>query len=156
MSPRSAARAVADVTAGRLVATVEIEATPERVFSALTTPEVAQWWGSPETYRVDRWRMDLRPGGAWRSEGTSVDGRQFSVGGTVLEVSAPRLLVHSWTYNWDGGGTTTVRYEIEALGTSGTRLTVTQWGFGADGAGCEGHARGWERVLGWLTAHVED
>jgi len=155
VSPRSAARAVADVTAGSLVATVDIEATPERVFTALTTPEVAQWWGSPETYRIDRWRMDLRPGGEWRSDGTGADGHQFSVGGMVLEVSPPRLLVHSWTYDWDKGGTTTLRYEIEPLGPSSARLTVTQWGFGADATGCEGHARGWERVLGWLAAHVE-
>jgi uncharacterized protein YndB with AHSA1/START domain len=134
---------------------VEIEATPERVFAALTTPEVAQWWGSPETYRIDQWTMDLRQGGEWRSEGTAADGHRFSVGGTVLEVSPPRLLVHSWRYNWAGGGTTTVRYEIEPRGTSGSRLTVTQWGFGADTAGCEGHAQGWERVLTWLTSHVE-
>jgi len=146
---------VADVTGGRLVATVEIDASAERVFTALTTSEVAQWWGSPETYRIDRWSMDLHAGGTWRSEGTSADGRRFSVGGTVLEVSPPGLLVHSWTYDWDGGGTTTVRYEIEPLGTSGSRVTVTHWGFGANAAGCEDHARGWERVLGWLTAHVE-
>ncbi len=152
---RSAARAVADVTAGTVVATVEIEAPPERVFTALTTPEVAQWWGSPETYRVERWAMDLRPGGAWRSEGRSADGKEFSVSGTVLEVVRPRLLVHSWTYDWDGGGTTTVRYEIEPVGTTASRVTVKHTGFGANVAACEGHASGWERVLGWLAAHVE-
>ena len=154
MSRGSAARAVADVTAGSLVATVDIEAPPARVFTAVSTPEIAEWWGSADTYRIDRWSMDLRAGGEWRSEGTSSDGRRFTVYGTVLEVNPPWLLVHSWTYDWEGGGTTTVRWEIEPLGSSGSRLTVRQWGFGADAAGCEGHARGWERVLGWLTTHV--
>ena len=152
---KNAARAVADVSAGTVVATVEIEATPDRVFTALTTPEVAQWWGSAETYRIVRWTMDMRPGGAWRSEGTSADGKAFSVGGTVLEVARPHLLVHSWTYDWDGGGTTTVRYEIEPIGATGSRVTVRHTGFGANAAACEGHASGWERVLGWLAAHVE-
>jgi uncharacterized protein YndB with AHSA1/START domain len=66
---KGSARAVADVAAGIILASVEIEAPVERVFAALGTGEVAEWWGSPETYRVTRWTADLRPGGAWRREG---------------------------------------------------------------------------------------
>lgn len=134
---------------------MDIDAPPERVFAAVSTPEVAQWWGSAETYRIEHWSMDLRPGGEWRSEGTTADDRKFIVRGTVLEVNPPWLLVHSWTYDWDRGGTTTVRWEVELLGPSASRLTVRQWGLGADAAGCEGHARGWESVLGSLTTHLE-
>jgi uncharacterized protein YndB with AHSA1/START domain len=36
-------RAVADVTNGMLLAMVEIAASPERVFQALTTGELANW-----------------------------------------------------------------------------------------------------------------
>lgn len=42
----SSARALADLEAGRLFATVDIAAPAERVFRALTDPaELLQWWG---------------------------------------------------------------------------------------------------------------
>jgi len=150
--PRGAARAVADVSKGVILASVEIEAPPERVFAALSTPEVAEWWGSAETYRVERWTADLRPSGEWRSEGVDAGGKPFSVGGRILEIDPPRLLVQTWIYDWARGGSTTVRYEIEATPT-GSRLTVRHEGF-TDAAACEGHASGWERVLGWLANHL--
>ena len=150
--PKGAARAVADLSAGIILASVEIDAPPERVFAALASPEVAEWWGSPETYRVTRWTGDVRPGGAWRSEGVSADGKPFSVSGEFLEVRAPRLLVQTWTYDWGNKATTTIRYQIDAIPT-GSRVTVRHEGFGDDAADCEAHAQGWERVLEWLGSH---
>jgi uncharacterized protein YndB with AHSA1/START domain len=151
--PKGVARAVADLSRGLILATVEIEAPPERVFAALSTPEVAEWWGSPETYRITRWTADLRPGGAWRSEGVSADGRAFSVGGEILEVDPPRLLVQTWKADWDGGGTTTLRYQVDPI-PGGSRVTVRHEGFEGRAASCESHAQGWERVLGWLTLYL--
>jgi uncharacterized protein YndB with AHSA1/START domain len=152
--PKGAARAVADLNEGVIHASVEIAAPPERVFAALTTSELAQWWGSAETYRVTRFTMDLRRGGAWRSDGVSRDGKPFSVSGEVLEVEPPRLLVHTWKYDWDpSGSTTTVRYRIDATPT-GSRVTVRHQGFDGNAADCDAHALGWERVLEWLSAHA--
>jgi uncharacterized protein YndB with AHSA1/START domain len=151
--PRGAARAVADLSRGVVVASVEIDAPPERVFAALTTPEVAEWWGSPETYRIERWTADLRPGGAWRSEGVGADGKPFIVSGEILEVDPPWLLVQTWKYSWEGGGSTIVRYQIDTIPT-GSRVTVHHQGFAA-AAPCESHARGWEHVLDWLSNHLD-
>jgi uncharacterized protein YndB with AHSA1/START domain len=152
--PRGAARAVADLNEGVIHAAVEIAASPERVFTALTTSELAQWWGSADTYRVTRFTMDLRPGGAWRSDGMSKDGKPFSVSGEVVEVEPPRLLVQTWKYDWDPSGTTTtIRYRIDATPT-GSRVTVRHHGFANNAADCEAHALGWERVLEWLSAHA--
>jgi uncharacterized protein YndB with AHSA1/START domain len=151
-APRRAARAVADLSTGVILASVEIDAPPERVFAALTTAEVAQWWGSPETYRVRRWTADLRPGGAWKAEGAGADGKAFSVSGEILEVVPPRLLVQTWSYDWAGGGVTTLRYLIDPIPT-GTRVTVRHEGF-TKPADAESHERGWEHVLGWLAAHL--
>lgn len=151
-SQLSSARAVADLAAGTIRASVEIAAAPERVFRAISSEEIADWWGSAETYRVTRWSGDMRAGGWWRSEGISASGQSFSVGGQVLEFEPPRLLVHTWRYDHKPGDVTTVRYQIEPI-PGGSRVTVRHDGF-TDQDSCEGHARGWERVLSWLTTYV--
>lgn len=143
------ARAVADLTDGVILATVEIAAPAERVFRAISSDEIASWWGSPSTYRVTKWTGDVRPGGWWRSEGVSADGTSFAVGGAILEVEPPRLLVQTWHYEHKPNETTTLRYRIDSI-PGGCRLTVRHDGF-TDGASCDSHARGWERVLTWLA-----
>jgi hypothetical protein len=54
------AKAVADVTQGMLLATVDIAVAPERVFRAITSEELTHWWGSDELYRTTKWTGDLR------------------------------------------------------------------------------------------------
>jgi uncharacterized protein YndB with AHSA1/START domain len=151
---RSAARSVADVKEGTILATVEIAATPERVFRALTaSDEVVRWWGSDETYRTTGWTSDLRVGGAWRAEGRGADGTAFTVGGEFLEIDPPHKLVQTWRPDWDGGNTTTITYRLEAT-AKGTRVTVRHEGFAGRAESCAGHAEGWERVLGWLEGYA--
>lgn len=147
------ARAVADLSDGLVLASVEIEASPERVFQAISSAEIAQWWGSADTYRVTKWTGDVRPGGWWRSEGTSADGRAFAVGGRILTVEPPLLLVQTWSYADKPRDTSTVRFRIEAI-PGGSRLTVRHSGF-TDRAECDSHSRGWERVLSWLTRFAQ-
>jgi uncharacterized protein YndB with AHSA1/START domain len=147
------ARAVADVTRGMLLATIDIQATPERVFRAVTSEELTRWWGSEDTYRTTKWTGDLRVGGAWRTEGVSRDGKPFAVEGEFLVVDPPHQLVQTWRYDWDPSGTvTTITWRFEAI-EDGTRITVRHEGFGEAHAACESHAEGWERVLAWLSAN---
>jgi uncharacterized protein YndB with AHSA1/START domain len=149
------ARAIADVSSGSLLAVVEIAVAPERVFRALTDPqEVPRWWGSPDQYRVTEYQADLRVGGRWKSVGRSADGSTFAVTGEFLEIDPPRRLVHTWIADWDGGATTTIRYQLESI-PEGTRVTVRHEGFADRAASCQGHAEGWERVLGWLAGHLQ-
>lgn len=147
----SKARALADTAAGSIHATVEIAVGPERVFRALASEEITQWWGSDDLYRTTQWVGDVRPGGTWRTTGVSATGEPFAVGGEFLEVDAPRRLVMTWVPDWDGSNVTTVSYELQAI-PGGTRLTVRHTDFGARVDSCNSHARGWERVLGWLCA----
>ncbi len=149
---RKLATAIADLDKGVVLARVDIAVPPERVFRALTTDEFAQWWGAPELYRTTKHSIDLRVGGAWKSEGIGADGSPFHVGGEVLELDPPRLLVQTWRPSWDSE-TTTVAYALDATPT-GTRVTVRHSGF-VDPTVCDGHAEGWERVFGWLGAHLE-
>ena len=154
MAVRSGARAVADVSRGMILASVEIAAAPERVFAAVSSAEIANWWGAPDLYRVTKWTGELKVGGTWRSEGVSVDGKPFAVGGEYLEVDPPRVLVQTWKPDWTPGPPTTVRYQIDPI-PGGARVTVRHEGF-VDAAACESHSAGWERVLGWLKSYADD
>jgi uncharacterized protein YndB with AHSA1/START domain len=149
-----AARAVADVGEGSIIATVVIEAPIERVFAALTEPdEVLRWWGSDDTYRTTEWEGDLRVGGRWRAVGRMQDGRLFAVEGQYLELDPPRRLVQSWKPDWDSGHVTTVTYRLDTVGGA-TRVTVRHEGFAGRPQACESHAQGWERVLRWLAEYI--
>jgi uncharacterized protein YndB with AHSA1/START domain len=150
---KRAARAVADLSQGMILAVVEIEVPPERVFRALTNPdELVHWWGSPDTYQVTASTMDLRIGGQWSTTGRGADGAPFMVSGEFLEIVPPHRLVQTWKPAWDGGHTTTIRYQLDPIAT-GTRVTVRHEGFGERRDSCAGHAQGWEQVLGWLGRH---
>jgi uncharacterized protein YndB with AHSA1/START domain len=153
---QGAARAVADVTQGLVLASVEIARPPERVFRALFSEELPNWWGSPDRYRTTRWTGELKPGGKWKSEGVGNDGKPFSVSGEFLEVDPPHKCVQTWRYDWDTtGSTTTITYRFEPLdGGKATRLVVRHEGFGANTDACANHATGWERVFGWLQLYM--
>jgi uncharacterized protein YndB with AHSA1/START domain/uncharacterized protein YciI len=147
------ARAIADLSAGTILASVEIAAPIERVFRALTSPEeIVRWWGSPDSYRTTEWTSDMRPGGKWRARGVGDQG-PFTVGGEFIEVDPPRKLVQTWQPDWDGGHVTTITYRLDATAT-GTRVTVRHEGFGDRADSCAGHTAGWEQVLGWLAGHA--
>jgi uncharacterized protein YndB with AHSA1/START domain len=146
------ATAVADLARGAIVARVEITAPAERVFRALTTDELTKWWGAADQYRTTKFAIDLRPGGRWRSDGVSGDGSAFHVEGEVLAVEPPRRLVQTWNPSWSPGPATTVEWLLEPT-EKGTRLTVRHDGFSGREQACDGHASGWQRVLGWLDGH---
>lgn len=146
-------RAVADVTRGVVHAQIEIAGPPAAVFEALTDPQqLASWWGG-ELYRTFDWKLDVRPGGAWSVNTESPTGAQ-RVYGEFLRVEPPHRLAYTWHASWDGFARTEIHYELEAI-PSGTRVRVVHEGFTGRPASCEGHAQGWDFVLGWLSRHVE-
>jgi uncharacterized protein YndB with AHSA1/START domain/uncharacterized protein YciI len=142
------ALSIADVNDGVVLARIEIAAPPERVWKAISTDELAKWWGSDEMYRTTKHTVDLRAGGAYLSEGKGADGHAFHVSGTILEVEPPKRLVQTWEPSWESGPPSTVTWMLEPIET-GTRLTVRHSGF-TNPAACADHAKGWERVLAWL------
>ncbi len=135
------ARAVADVTEGLIVASVEIAASPERVFQALTSKEVCEWWVRPGVFDTREWAGDVRVGGRWTASGIG-NGRPYEIGGEFLEVDPPRRLVHTWEGAGIPGGPTTVTYILEPL-EGGTRLTLRHSGFGVPAA-CSATGVAWE------------
>ena len=149
-----AARAVADVVAGTILAQVEIKAPVERVYAALTQgDEIVKWWGSDDLYRTTQWTSELRPQGAWKASGVGADGAPFTVSGEYLVVEPPHRVSFTWKPEWDGGHVSTVSYRLEPI-EGGTRLVVRHDGLTDRPDSCRSHSEGWERVLGWLVAHA--
>lgn len=139
-----------------VLAEIHIDAPPERVFQAITDPrQMLQWWGQKGLYRCSSFHTDVRPGGNWRSEGVNENGQSFHVGGEYLEVDPPRLLVYTWIAGWTGDLETTVRWELSES-DGGTLVTIRHAGFAARPGAVKEHALGWQRVLGWMQAFVEE
>jgi uncharacterized protein YndB with AHSA1/START domain len=123
----SRAGAVADLTEGYIVANVEITTPLERVFRALASDEIVDWWVRPGVFRMTEWTGDVRVGGRWRGSG-EVNGQPFALEGEFLEIDPPRKLVHTWYRVGTSGAPTTVTYLLEPL-NEGTRITLRHSGF---------------------------
>jgi uncharacterized protein YndB with AHSA1/START domain len=138
-----------------IVAEIDIEAPPERVFQAWIDPQQRlAWWGDDATYRGTKMESDLRVGGKWRTEGKGTEGRPFSVSGEYTRVDPPRALGFTWNHDWgDRGPETHVLIELTQT-SSGTHVTVTHSGF-TSMPERDDHGRGWKRVLAWLRAYLQ-
>ncbi|MBX6331269.1 MAG: SRPBCC domain-containing protein [Gemmatimonadaceae bacterium] len=147
------------VTDGETVlATMDMRATPERIFRALTTSETEAWWGAPDTYQATAWTSDLRVGGRWSVDIRLADGSTFPAGGEYLEIDAPRRVVHTRRYDWDypelGRRDTTVTYLLEPI-DDGTRVTVRHDGFAGLRGPADHHVDGWKGFLQYLARYVD-
>lgn len=153
-SSAGAARAIADVNGGTILASIDIMVPPERVFAALSDGgEISRWWRSPDAYTTDRWITDFRVGGRWRADGKGADGKPFFVEGEFLAIEPPWRIVQTWEPGWSPGLRTTLAYQLSAI-EGGTRLVVRHEGFKDRPDSCNDHANGWIRVLGWLAADI--
>ena len=127
---------------------VDVAASPERVFRALTSTEITEWWVRPGVFDTREWTGVLSPGGRWRASGVS-RGQPYVATGDVVEIDVPRKLV----YTWDGVGTpaapSTLAFTLERL-ASGTRLRLRQSGFVSPIA-CREFAAGWETSFARLA-----
>ena len=146
------ARAVADMAGGLILASVEIAAPPERVFQALTSKEIVDWWVNPGVFDTKEWAGDVRVGGRWRSSGL-VRGEPYALEGEYLEVDPPKKLVHTWQRFGVPGRATTVTYLLEPV-PDGTRITLRHTGFPAHGP-FAGTSMGWETSFARLSEMLE-
>ncbi len=145
---RTRASPLVEVINGEIVAVVEIAAPPERVFGALTTAEIVNWWVNPGVFDTREWSGDVRVGGRWRAGGI-VRGAPYALEGEFLEVDPPRKLVHTWHRVGAQEAPSTVRYELELI-PAGTRLTLHHVGIHSPEAS-KGTTAGWETSLRSLT-----
>jgi len=137
----SRARAVADLAEGRIVASVEIAAPPERVFHALASKEIVEWWAREGVFDTREWAGDVRVGGRWRTTGIAY-GAPYAIEGEFLEVDPPRKLVHTWQRIGSPATPTMVTYILEPI-EGGTRLLLRHTGF-ASRETCGSVSLSWE------------
>jgi uncharacterized protein YndB with AHSA1/START domain len=127
---------------------------PEKVFKAWTDPAIlVKWWG-PEGFDTPECKMDVRPGGAWRSTMVSPEGKPHTVSGVYREISPPKRLVMTWGWEEDGkrGHETVVDLTFEPT-PGGTKMRLVQSVF-ETASSRDGHSQGWnssfndlERIL---------
>ena len=133
--------AAADLAAGQILATVELNASAERVFRALSSRDIIDWWVRPGVFDTTEWEGDVRAGGRWRSAGTG-RGKPYVLEGEFLEVDAPRKLVQTYHLAGTPFAPTLVSFCLEPVG-QGTRVTLRHTGF-TSGPLCEANRAGWE------------
>jgi uncharacterized protein YndB with AHSA1/START domain len=107
-----------------VVRTIEIPASPSRVWRALSTQESLRRWIAPDL------EIDLRVGGAYRMLGADGETR---ISGTVLELVPEGRLVLSWLEEeagWQHAARLVI--SLEAIAT-GTRVTLVHDGFAGIG-----------------------
>ena len=138
---KETAEAVTDNAQGQILASVEIAAPPERVFQALASKEIVNWWVRPGVFSTTEWRGDVRVGGRWRSAGIA-RGEAYEIEGEFLEIDPPRKLVITWQRIGAEDAPTTVAYSLEPL-DGGTRVTLRHWGF-LSAEMCSNVAAGWK------------
>lgn len=140
--------------ANLIIEQIVVNASAERVFEALVSPdERVKWWGAEGSFHTTHMESDLRPGGRWIMRGRRVNGQPFRITGEYREIVRPRLLVFTWLPDWQADAAISlVRIDLEEH-DGVTRVRLMHSGLTAE-AQRTGH-RGWPQILAWLRAHAE-
>jgi uncharacterized protein YndB with AHSA1/START domain len=127
-----------------------ILSTPEKVFEAITRPDVARrYWGHENV-------SDWRPGSSWQHIRAN-DERTVELVGEVVEVSPPKRLVITWanaSEASDPAAHSRVTFEIAEYDNM-VRLTVTHDELVAGSGMAKGISQGWPAVLSSLKSYLE-
>ncbi|MCL6707582.1 SRPBCC family protein [Pseudomonas sp. R2.Fl] len=128
-----------------------ILSTPEKVFEAITKPEVARrYWGHENV-------SDWKPGSKWEHVRAN-DERSVELVGKVVEISSPTRLVITWanaSQASDPASYSQVTFAIEEYGDDMVRLTVTHDELDAGSGMAKGVTHGWPVVLSSLKSFLE-
>jgi len=120
----------------------DLHHSPEKVWRALTTPELLSEWLLPV---VD---LKLEPGAAFTFKRQPLPGWDGTVNCRILEIEAQRKLSYTWVV---GDMDTVVTFTLTPT-ASGTRLNLVQSGFKADQKQNFAGARyGWKMMGGKLV-----
>ena len=141
-----------------------LNAAPEQVFQAWTTPEYIQQWMRPEPGMVvPLASMDLRVGGRFRIQMKTPDGEFFTAVGVFKEVKPPERLVYTWDWEKDGSGTefgevegkpSLITVEFLKRGKQ-TEFVMTHTRF-ATVESRDSHAQGWSRAVENFAKFIEE
>ena len=134
----------------RFVYVTYIRSTPEKVFEAITKPEIARrYWGHENV-------SDWKPGSAWQHVRADAQ-RAVQLVGKVVEVAPPTRLVITWaspSQADDPASTSRVTFDIAPYDDM-VRLTVSHDELEAGSGMAAGIQKGWPIVLSSLKSLLE-
>lgn len=127
-----------------------IVSTPEKVFEAITRPELARrYWGHEN---VSDWQV----GSDWQHIRAN-DARTVELVGKVVEATPPKRLVMTWanaSQAGDPAAYSRVTFDITEYDAM-VRLTVTHDELQAESGMAKGIKQGWPAVLSSLKSFLE-
>jgi uncharacterized protein YndB with AHSA1/START domain len=127
-----------------------IRSTPEKVFEAITRPEIARrYWGHENV-------SDWKPGSRWEHVRANAQ-RTVELVGKVIEITPPTRLVMSWagaSQATDPASYSRVSFDITPYDEM-VRLTVTHDELEAGSGMANGIQKGWPMVLSSLKSLLE-
>lgn len=134
---------------GTVEKTLELAASPERVWRAITDPgELARWF--PDRVDADELQEGTEGGWFWANHG------RFAFRVEIMD--PPTRLVWRWARDADtaleDGVTTTVEWLLEPTPDGGTRLELRESGFVLE-KDREANDGGWDAELGELVALLD-
>ena len=128
-----------------------ISTTPERVWSAITDPEITRrYW---QNVNISDWK----PGSRWEHRDHDKLGT-LRMAGKVVESDPPRRMVWTWGRPADGDKEdkhSRVTFDIEKVESGVVRLTVTHDRLDADPEMRKSISDGWPKVLSSLKTMLE-
>jgi uncharacterized protein YndB with AHSA1/START domain len=127
-----------------------IRSTPEKVFEAITRPEVARrYWGHENV-------SDWQPGSPWQHVRAN-EARTVELVGEVVEISPPTRLVITWANASQAGDPASrSRVSFDIVEYEGmVRLTVTHDELEVGSGMANGIQKGWPIVLSSLKSLLE-
>jgi uncharacterized protein YndB with AHSA1/START domain len=128
-----------------------LQAPPERVYEAWTTPEHLRAFFCPESFTATDVTADARVGGAYRITMMSAEGEAYVAHGTYRELVKPERIVCTWSWEEDDPALeieTLLTLELRARGRD-TELVLTHERF-RDAAQRDRHGEGWTSILAKL------
>lgn len=134
----------------RFVYVTYVLSTPEKVFEAITKPEIARrYWGHENV-------SDWQPGSEWQHVRADAE-RTVQLIGKVVEVMPPSRLVITWanaSQTADPESHSRVTFDIAEYDDM-VRLTVTHDELEAGSGMEQGITKGWPLVLSSLKSYLE-
>ncbi len=155
------AEAIAKEDSKVLVIERIIDAPRELVFRAWTEPELMMNWFCCKDFKVLSAKVDLRPGGSWRSSMESPEGNLYTEVGVFRDIVKPEKLVTTWAWETLGGEEdhqigyeTLVTVNFEPLEGNKTKMLFRQEVFESIESR-DSHNQGWSEAFDNLDIYLE-
>lgn len=152
-SYRTAKNTSASSSAPALIIKRTFNAPRDLVWKAWSDPEQAKKWWGPDGFTLPFVEMDQRPGGKWRAQMRSPDGRDMWQYGVYREIVPPEKTVYTFIWDAEPENEMLVTVVFKAKGDQ-TEMTFTQEGF-KSAEDRKGHQDGWSQTFNRFGSYLE-